>query len=63
MFSDLMTYCVPLINHPLGFYILMITISVLQVWGDTGTKALGQITGQLCLRLASAASATWPRED
>lgn len=24
-----------------------------------GTKALGQITGLLCLRLASVASATW----
>ena len=35
MLSDLMTYGGPLIKHPLGVYILMIMISILQGWTDT----------------------------
>lgn len=47
----------PLINHPLGFYILMT-----HNFYSSSVEGLGQITGLLCLRLASAACATRPRE-
>lgn len=41
MLSDLLTYGVSLMKHPLGFYILMVTISILQVWRDTGDQGPG----------------------
>lgn len=43
----------PLINHPLGFYILMTYDSY-----SSSMEGLGQITGLLCVRLARA---TQPR--
>lgn len=37
-FSEMMSYCVPLIDHLLGFYILMTMIPIVQAWRGTWTR-------------------------
>lgn len=44
MSSDMMSYCVPLMNHPVGFFVLMTRIPILffhhgEAQGDQGPRS------------------------